>query len=72
MRLRSWKTRPDEGTVIGFLAKYARGLMTGIVEHRIDDAQKLKDFNVERYQLSKSARLIRAGFARKFVPVAGA
>ena len=69
-----WKTRPDEGTVIGFLAKYARGLMTRyIVEHRIDDAQKLKDFNVERYQfIEERSTDTRWVFARKFVPVAGA
>ena len=32
-----WKSKPDEGTVIGFLAKYARGLMARyIVTERID------------------------------------
>ena len=66
-----WKTRPGEGSVIGFLAKYARGLMARyIVTERIDEVEGLKDFNVERYAFQSSrstpARWI---FARKFVSV---
>ena len=66
-----WKSRASEGTVIGFLAKYARGLMARyIVTERIDRAEGLKDFNVERYafQTSRSTDA-RWVFTRKFVPV---
>ncbi len=38
------------GKVISFSAKFARGLMVRyIVEHRIDDPETLKEFNLERY-----------------------
>lgn len=66
-----WKSHPGEGTVIGFLAKYARGLMARhIITHRVDRIDGLKDFSVERYKFipgrSTDARYV---FARKFVPV---
>ncbi|MEM7408298.1 MAG: peroxide stress protein YaaA [Pseudomonadota bacterium] len=66
-----WKVRPDEGTVIGFLAKYARGLMARhIVTERIDRAEGLKDFNRERYAYQpERSTPTRWVFARKFVPV---
>jgi uncharacterized protein len=66
-----WKTSPDEGTVIGFLAKFARGLMARyIVENEIDRADGIKDFNVQRYAYD-SARSTdtRWVFVRQFVPV---
>lgn len=66
-----WKQHPDEGTVIGFLAKYARGLMARyIVDERLDRVEGLKDFKLERYafQSSRSSDE-RWVFARKFVPV---
>ena len=66
-----WKTHPDEGTVIGFLAKYARGLMARyIVTQRIDNVSGLKDFNVDRYSFQRSrSDASRWVFARKFIPV---
>ena len=66
-----WKTKPNEGTVIGFLAKYARGLMARyIVTERIDRVEGLKDFDRDRYrfQAARSTQH-RWVFARKFVPV---
>ena len=68
-----WKTSPDEGTVIGFLAKVARGLMARyIVSERIDRAEGLRDFALERYafQPARSSET-RFVFTRKFVPVNG-
>lgn len=67
-----WKTHPDEGKVISFLAKLARGRMARfIVENRIDRAEGLRDFNVEGYAFQKKRStddtLI---FSRKFVPIA--
>jgi len=65
-----WKTKPDEGKVIGFLAKYARGLMARyIVTQRIERAEELKNFNLQRYtfQASRSTEN-RWIFARKFIP----
>lgn len=66
-----WKTNANEGNVIGFLAKYARGLMARyLITERIDQVEGLKDFNVERYkfQASRSTQS-RWVFARKFIPV---
>lgn len=66
-----WKSKRDEGTVIGFLAKYARGLMARyIVTERIDNTEGLKDFNLERYAFQTSRSTAnRWVFARKFIPV---
>ena len=66
----NWKTHKDEGAVISFLAKYARGLMARyIVTEQIDRVDGLKDFNVEKYKfrpsLSTDKRWV---FSRKFVP----
>ena len=66
-----WKQHPDEGHVIGFLAKYARGLMARyIVTHSIDRADGLKDFAIDRYafQAARSTDT-RWVFARKFISV---
>jgi uncharacterized protein len=66
-----WKEQPDEGTVIGFLAKYARGLMARyLITERLDRSEGLKDFNWERYafQASRSTDT-RLVFARKFIAV---
>jgi cytoplasmic iron level regulating protein YaaA (DUF328/UPF0246 family) len=69
-----WKEREDEGNVIGFLAKYARGAMARfIITERVDRVAGLKDFKVDRYAFqparSNDNRLI---FSRQFVPVEAA
>ncbi|MGK0170451.1 MAG: cytoplasmic iron level regulating protein YaaA (DUF328/UPF0246 family) [Gammaproteobacteria bacterium] len=66
-----WKAHPDEGTVIGFLAKYARGLMARyIVTERIESAQGLKDFCAHRYMFQPARSTERRWiFSRKFIPV---
>jgi cytoplasmic iron level regulating protein YaaA (DUF328/UPF0246 family) len=66
-----WKGAPDDGTVIGFLAKYARGLMARhIISERIDRVEGLKDFNLERYTFQRARSTeTRLVFSRKFVPV---
>ena len=65
-----WKNQPDEANVMGFLAKYARGLMARyIITERIDRAEGLKDFDMERYKFQKSRSTPnRWVFSRKFVP----
>ena len=66
-----WKEQPDEGTVIGFLAKYARGLMARyIITERVESAEGLKDFNWDRYKFQpKRSTENRWVFTRKFIPV---
>lgn len=66
-----WKVHPDEGTVIGFLAKYARGLMARfIVTERIERASDLKQFNIDRYTFQPArSDDTRWVFTRKFIPV---
>lgn len=66
-----WKEHPDEGRVVGFLAKYARGSMARyIIKQRLDRTEGLKDFNIDRYRFqakrSSDDRLI---FSREFIPV---
>jgi len=58
------------GKVISFSAKFARGLMARfIVEHRIEDPEALKKFDLERYtfqpDISKNDTWV---FSREFVP----
>jgi uncharacterized protein len=67
-----WKVHADEGTVIGFLAKYARGLMARhIVTEQIDRAEDLKHFNVDRYAFDAlRSTATRWVFKREFVSVA--
>ena len=57
--------------MIGFLAKYARGLMARyIVTERIDQAQALKDFAEQRYKFQPArSSETRWVFARQFIPV---
>jgi len=66
-----WKQSPDDGTVIGFLAKFARGLMARyIIANRIDRVEGLKDFNWQRYEFQpKRSTVNRLVFAREFIPV---
>jgi cytoplasmic iron level regulating protein YaaA (DUF328/UPF0246 family) len=66
-----WKEREDEGRVISFMAKVARGRMARwIVEQRLDRAGGLSDFDVDRYRFqparSSKERLV---FSRKFIPM---
>ena len=66
-----WKQHPDEGRVVGFLAKYARGLMARyIITQGLDRVDGLKDFDVERYKFqparSTDERWI---YSRRFIPV---
>jgi cytoplasmic iron level regulating protein YaaA (DUF328/UPF0246 family) len=67
-----WKERPDEGRVISFMAKHARGLMARyLVTERVDRASGLRDFDLERYRFDKKRSTDdRLVFARKFIPVA--
>lgn len=66
-----WKAHEDEGTVISFMAKHARGLMARhIIESRVDRPEGLKDFAAGRYRFradrSTNGRWV---FSRKFIPV---
>ena len=69
-----WKTSPNEGKVISFMAKMARGAMARfIVTERVDRAQGLKDFAHDRYAFAKKASTAdRLVFRRKFIPIAQA
>jgi cytoplasmic iron level regulating protein YaaA (DUF328/UPF0246 family) len=67
-----WKKSKNEGTVISFMAKQARGAMARfIIQQRIDRAAGLKDFAHARYEFRKDRS---SGdtfvFSRKFIPVA--
>jgi cytoplasmic iron level regulating protein YaaA (DUF328/UPF0246 family) len=66
-----WKQDPNEGTVIGFLAKYARGLMARyMIEQRLDRVDGLKDFKVDRYEFQPTRSTPeRWVFSRPFIPV---
>ncbi len=67
-----WKTHKDEGKVISFMAKHARGLMARyIIQQRVDRPEGLRDFNLERYTFRKDrSQPGTLVFSRKFVPVA--
>jgi cytoplasmic iron level regulating protein YaaA (DUF328/UPF0246 family) len=67
-----WKEAEDEGRVISFMAKMARGAMARfMITERIDRVAGLKDFNHDRYRytadVSTPTRLV---FRRKFIPIA--
>lgn len=67
-----WKTHPDEGKVISFKAKVARGSMARwLVQERLDRREGLKDFKVGGYGFradrSTDDKFV---FSRKFVPAA--
>ncbi|WP_052545846.1 peroxide stress protein YaaA [Enhygromyxa salina] len=67
-----YKQRPDEGKVISFLAKIARGTMARyIITERLDRAEGLKDFALDRYRFDAARSTdTRWIFSRKFIPVA--
>lgn len=49
-------TDKGEARVMGFYAKYARGLMARwIIENRIDAPERLKDFNIDAYKYDAAA-----------------
>ncbi len=58
------------GKVISFSAKFARGLMARyIVERRIDEAEALKQFDLERYSFQPGAGPDGTWiFSRDFIP----
>ncbi len=66
-----WKTHEDEGKVISFMAKVARGSMARfMITERIDRVEGLKDFALDRYAFAPSASSeSRYVFRRKFIPV---
>jgi len=68
-----WKNSPDDGKVISFMAKVARGAMARyLVTQRVDRADGIKDFKVDRYRfVAKASSPTRLVFRRKFVPVGG-
>lgn len=67
-----WKHSEDDGDVISFLAKIARGTMARfIITERIDRAEGLKDFALDRYRFDQPrSTATRWVFKRKFIPVA--
>ena len=69
-----WKLREDEGLVIGFLAKFARGAMARfMITERIDRVDGLKDFQLDRYAFQPARSTDnRWVFSRKFIPVEAA
>ncbi|MEE9385996.1 MAG: peroxide stress protein YaaA [Nannocystaceae bacterium] len=69
-----WKVKAEEGRVISFLAKVARGAMARyLVTERVDRVAGLKDFTQDRYRYApKASSETRLVFRRKFVPVSQA
>lgn len=65
-----WKNTPDDGKVISFMAKVARGSMARyIITERVDRVEGLRDFGVDRYRFAaKASTPTRLVFRRKFVP----
>ncbi len=69
-----WKNSPDDGKVISFMAKLARGMMARyMITQRVDRVEGLRDFRVERYRFAaKASTGTRLVFRRKFVPAGAA
>lgn len=69
-----WKQDANEGKIISFMAKVARGKMARyIITERIDRAEGLKDFALDRYRFDKRRSSETEWiFKRKFIPVAKA
>ena len=59
--------------MIGYLAKYARGLMARyVIENHIDRAEGLKEFNLERYKFQPAQSTEDSWvFSRRFIPAGG-
>ena len=68
-----WKKDPNEGKVISFMAKLARGKMARyIITERLEKVEDLKSFKLERYRFDKKRSTEdRWIFKRKFIPVGG-
>jgi len=69
-----WKVAPDDGKVISFMAKVARGAMARyMITERVDRAHGLRDFRTDRYRFAKTASTpTRLVFRRKFIPAGAA
>ncbi|MGH1341129.1 MAG: peroxide stress protein YaaA [Nannocystales bacterium] len=69
-----WKNTPDDGKVISFMAKVARGAMARyLITERVDRVEGLQDFRVDRYRFAAAASTpTRLVFRRKFIPAGGA
>ena len=67
-----YKEDPNEGKVISFLAKQARGMMARfMITERLERAEDLKAFDRERYRFDpKRSTDVKYIFKRKFIPVA--
>ncbi len=63
----------DTASVIGFLAKKARGTMARyIIQNRVEKPEELKSFAEDRYQFQvKQSDETKWVFTRKFIPVGG-
>jgi uncharacterized protein len=63
----------DKESVIGFLAKKARGTMARyIIQNQIETAEELKSFALDRYKFQKNQSDETTWvFTRKFIPVGG-
>lgn len=69
-----WKVNPDEGKVISFMAKVARGTMARyMITERVDRVEGLRDFRADRYRFAaKASTETRLVFRRKFIPAGAA
>lgn len=69
-----WKVTPEDGKVISFMAKLARGTMARyMITERVDRVEGLQDFHADRYRFAaKVSTATRLVFRRKFVPVGAA
>jgi cytoplasmic iron level regulating protein YaaA (DUF328/UPF0246 family) len=69
-----WKLHADEGKVISFMAKVARGSMARfMITECVDRVAGLKDFARDRYRFSpKASSATRLVFRRQFIPVSAA
>lgn len=68
-----YKDEARTPNVISFMAKHARGAMARyLIEQRLDRAEGLKDFDVDRYRFEpKHSTPTSWVFGRKFIPMAG-
>lgn len=69
-----WKVTPEDGKVISFMAKVARGMMARyMITQRVDRVEGLREFRADRYRFAaKASTETRLVFRRKFVPAGAA